>query len=104
MAGGRARAGGGGLPHRAGPAMSAPLVYVGLDAVDRDLVEPWARAGRMPTLARLLACGARATTEGPPGVYVGAIWPSLVTGTNPARHGYHCWLQVRPGTYDIDRH
>lgn len=40
-------------------------------------------------------------TRGVEGFFVGSTWPSLYTGTNPARHGVHYQLQIVPGTYDL---
>jgi len=84
--------------------MTGPIALIGLDAFDVDLARPWAEAGELPVLARLLRTGVVVPTEAPAGVYVGAVWPSVATGVNPGRHGYHCWQQVRPGQYGVERH
>ena len=68
-------------------------VLVGLDAFDADLARAWAREGALPTLARLLDEGAAAPTKNPVGLYIGAVWPTLFTGTSPARHGRTCYAQ-----------
>jgi predicted AlkP superfamily phosphohydrolase/phosphomutase len=78
------------------------VLFVGLDAADIDLIEPWAAAGELPTLQGLLETSIRVDTEGPPGFYVGAIWPTLYTAVNPAEHGVHNWKQIRLGTYDFE--
>ena len=77
------------------------LVVVGLDAADVDLLEPWAAEGALPTLRGLFERSLRVDTVGPEGFYVGAIWPTVQTGVNPAEHGVHNWLQIELGTYDF---
>src|SRR5262249_35559257 len=63
-----------------------PVFVVGLDAATFDLVKPFADAGHMPTLARLMASGVRAPLRStlpaltPPG------WTSAATGRNPGKH------------------
>lgn len=79
------------------------VLFVGLDAFDPDLALRWASGGLLPNLRRLLDGGLVGETESPPGVFVGAIWPSLYTGVNPGKHGYHCWEQITPDTYDVTR-
>ncbi|HEX9669930.1 MAG TPA: alkaline phosphatase family protein [Thermoanaerobaculia bacterium] len=84
--------------------MPAPKVlFLGLDAADPALVRAWAHQGRLPHLAALLRDGFACPTEGPPGFFVGAHWPSFYTALNPARHGAHCWEQIEPGEYEPRR-
>jgi hypothetical protein len=45
-----------------------------------------AAAGEMPTLARMLAGGTRAPVRNPFGLFVGSVWPTLVTGLRADRH------------------
>ena len=79
------------------------VALVGIDAADPELITEWARAGHLPTFARLLERGLIGRTKSPPGVFVSAIWPSLITGVNPGKHGCHSWEQLVPGTYDVKR-
>jgi predicted AlkP superfamily phosphohydrolase/phosphomutase len=80
-----------------------PVVFIGLDAADRDLIELWAGQGHLPNLQRLLEQGLSGSTVNPPGLFVGAVWPGLFTGCSPARHGRYCYKQIKPGTYDFVR-
>lgn len=81
--------------------MGAPLLVIGLDGATLDLVEPWARAGRLPNLARLMNDGAwgplRSTL--PPATF--PAWTSLTTGLNPGRHGVLDFTERVPGTYRV---
>ena len=63
------------------------LLIIGVDAGTLDLIEPWARAGDLPHLARLLKEGAygRVQSTLPPSTY--PAWTSFMTGQNPGRHG-----------------
>jgi predicted AlkP superfamily phosphohydrolase/phosphomutase len=81
----------------------ARVLFVGLDAMDRDIARDLAARGRLPTLASLLDTSAWAETNNPVGFFVGGLWPSFCTGSSPARHGFHCYLQLIPGTYEVAR-
>ena len=78
------------------------VIVIGLEAAEPTLIEKWAREGKLPTLQRLMKQGSwrhlQSTTE----ISSGATWASLITGTNPAKHGmgfYH--RQLKPGTYTL---
>ncbi|MDZ4734716.1 MAG: alkaline phosphatase family protein [Rhodospirillaceae bacterium] len=75
------------------------VLFIGVDAADRDLVARWADAGHLPTFLRLREQGATMDVDVPPVFYVGAVWPSFYTGWSAARHGRYCFKQFTPGTY-----
>jgi predicted AlkP superfamily phosphohydrolase/phosphomutase len=79
------------------------VLFVGLDAMDLDIAQDLAARGRLPTIASLLQTSAWAETRNPEGLLVGGLWPSFWTGSSPARHGFHCFLQLIPGTYEVAR-
>lgn len=76
------------------------VVFLGICAGDRDLIRSWAANGELPNLAALLKTGLVGETEGLPGFYVGAHWPSWASGCTPARSRVYSWEQLRLGTYD----
>jgi predicted AlkP superfamily phosphohydrolase/phosphomutase len=80
---------------------SRRIVMLGIDAANPALLHEWVRDGTLPNLASLLARGLSAPTQSLAGFFVGSTWPSLYTGTTPARHGFHYQAQLRPGTYDL---
>jgi predicted AlkP superfamily phosphohydrolase/phosphomutase len=84
------------------PAMpaAAKVAFIGFDAADGDLLAGWAADGTLPSFRRLLGEAAWTPTRNPPGLYVGAVWPSFYTGLSPARHARYCHTQLRPGTYE----
>jgi predicted AlkP superfamily phosphohydrolase/phosphomutase len=81
--------------------VAAPLIVIGLDGATFDLIRPWAADGRLPVLARMMACGAWAPLRStlPPATF--PAWTSLVTGVNPGRHGIFDFSERVPGTYRI---
>lgn len=79
-----------------------PVVLLGFDAGDPDLVERWVGEGRLPALARLMERGTWARTGGPELLFEHGVWLSLFSGVSVARHGFHFFWQPRPGTYDLD--
>jgi predicted AlkP superfamily phosphohydrolase/phosphomutase len=79
------------------------VLFLEMDAAEHSLVRQWAAAGLMPNVQRLLSRGIVGPTIAPEGFYISAIWPSLMTGVSPARHGIHSWEQLKPGTYEFFR-
>lgn len=79
------------------------VLFIGVDAWDKDLVLQWAQAGLLPTVRRFLERGAWGLTANPEGFYVGSVWPSFWTGLSPGRHGRYCYAQIRTGTYQHRR-
>ncbi len=73
------------------------VLVVGLDAATFDLVLPWAEAGVLPTVARLLRDGVRAPLRStlpaltPPG------WTSAATGRNPGKHNVFNFYKATAG-------
>jgi predicted AlkP superfamily phosphohydrolase/phosphomutase len=73
------------------------VLVVGLDAATWDLVLPWAEAGVLPTLGRLLKEGVHAPLRStlpaltPPG------WTSAATGRNPGKHNVFNFYRGRAG-------
>jgi predicted AlkP superfamily phosphohydrolase/phosphomutase len=83
--------------------MRTKVLLLEVDAGDRDLILRWAQEGALPNFQRLLQHGVSGHSMAVPGFYVGAVWPSFYTGVNPARHGIHSLVQLKPGTYEIFR-
>jgi predicted AlkP superfamily phosphohydrolase/phosphomutase len=79
------------------------VLFLGLDAMDPDLTRQWAEAGILPTFRSLFERATFGPTENPPGLFVGAVWPSFFTGTSPAHHGRYCFEQFVSGTYEVRR-
>ena len=76
-------------------------IVIGLDALDLRLVEKWSAAGELPCLARLLATCPLVNLSTPSRVLQGTVWPSLLTGVSPGRHGLYLQTQLKNGTYAL---
>jgi len=63
------------------------ILVIGLDAATMDLIEPWAAAGHLPALARLMNEGNSARLLSTPNMHSASAWTSILTGLNPGRHG-----------------
>jgi predicted AlkP superfamily phosphohydrolase/phosphomutase len=85
----------------AGDLVGASLLVIGLDGATLSLVEPWAAAGHLPTLARLLDAGAFGALRSTLPAATFPAWTSLVTGVNPGRHGVLDFTERVPGTYRL---
>ncbi|MGH8983180.1 MAG: alkaline phosphatase family protein [Acidimicrobiia bacterium] len=81
--------------------MPARALVVGLDAADPSLMCELAREGGLPNIAALLRVAPGMRVTNPDGVYVGAVWPTLFTGTSPGRHGRSWPGRLHPGTYQV---
>jgi predicted AlkP superfamily phosphohydrolase/phosphomutase len=86
--------------------MSAPprgpsprLIILGLDGATFDLLLPWAQAGHLPHLAGLLQQGAHAPLQSVIPPLTPCAWTTMLTGTNPGRHGIYDFVLPRPGSY-----
>ncbi len=82
------------------------VVVVGLDGATLDVIEPWAAAGRLPNLARLMAEGATARLRSVTPPISGPAWSSFATGVDPGRHGIYDFMALRhtPRPYTLVTH
>lgn len=80
---------------------TAPVVILALDVGSPDLLVGWARAGYLPTLARLLERGCWGRAAGPELVCEHGTWLSMLSGVSRRRHGFYHFRQLRPGTYEL---
>ncbi|HVT39645.1 MAG TPA: alkaline phosphatase family protein [Gemmatimonadaceae bacterium] len=79
------------------------VVVLGIDAASPALLKQWAADGTMPNIRSVMQRGLVADTLSVEGFFIGSTWPSLYTGTTPARHGLHYLVQLVPGTYRLER-
>jgi predicted AlkP superfamily phosphohydrolase/phosphomutase len=76
-------------------------IVIGLDALDYRLVERWSSAGELPCLKQLLKTCPTVKLSTPSRVLQGTVWPSVLTGVSPGRHGLYFQTQLRNGTYAL---
>jgi hypothetical protein len=88
------------VPDRAAPLSgssgSAPLLVVGLDGGNWRTLRPLIDAGKLPTLASLVAKGATGDMEAAwPPFWSAPAWAAILTGYGPAETGVHEDLAAR---------
>ncbi len=75
------------------PRKRQQVAIIGLDGATFDLIQPWAEAGHLPNLKRLMdqgAWGRLASTEPP---HSAPAWTTFATGKNPGKHGVYYFVQ-----------
>jgi predicted AlkP superfamily phosphohydrolase/phosphomutase len=77
------------------------VLFICLDAAERDLLLEWADAGILPNIQALRERSLWADAPALPGLGSGALWPSFSTGVNPSRHGRYFSLHMKVGTYEL---
>lgn len=75
------------------------VVVIGIDGADLQLIEPWASAGQLPTLARLMQQGAVGPLRSTVRPESSVAWTTFSTGMNPGNHGIFGFVGLQTGTY-----
>jgi tetratricopeptide (TPR) repeat protein len=73
-----------------------PVIFVGLDAVDWDLLDPLMASGAMPNLAHLAGVSDAGTIETLHPPLSPLVWTSMFSGVDPIRHGILDFIHLRP--------
>jgi predicted AlkP superfamily phosphohydrolase/phosphomutase/tetratricopeptide (TPR) repeat protein len=75
-----------------------PVLVIGVDSADWEMIRPMVESGELPTFARLLREGASApcTTLDPP--LSPLLWTSIATGRTPDAHGILDFITRDPRT------
>lgn len=81
---------------------TAPLVILCLEAGEAALLEQWAHAGFLPTIAGIMQRGSSGRLTGPELVNEHGVWVSLFSGLSRDQHGYYYWRPLKPGTYELE--
>jgi tetratricopeptide (TPR) repeat protein len=83
---------------RASREEAAPVLFVGLDGADWELLDDYMAAGVMPNLAALAREGRTGTlkTLNPP--LSPLVWTTMMTGASPLDHGILDFTRRNPGT------
>jgi len=77
------------------------VLVIGLDGGTFDLIKPWAQAGELPTLARLMDVGSCGNLRSTIPALSPPAWTSFMTGQNPGKHGVFDFVRRRPGSYHL---
>ena len=75
-----------------------PVIFLGLDGADWQLLDSYIRDGNMPNLAKLVAEGTSGTLETLHPALSPLIWTSMMTGVDPLMHGILDFTRYKPGT------
>ena len=75
------------------------VLVLGLDGATFDLIKPWAAAGYLPTLKRLMDEGAHGSLRSTTPPMTGPAWTSFATGVNPGKHRLYDWIARDEGEY-----
>ena len=62
-------------------------LIIGLDGATFDLIQPWVRGGELPTFAKLMQEGSYGELRSVLPPLTAPAWTTMVTGTNPGKHG-----------------
>jgi predicted AlkP superfamily phosphohydrolase/phosphomutase len=77
------------------------MLVLGLDGATLDLVRPWAEAGHLPNLRRLMAEGAWGRLQSTLPPVTAPAWASFMTGKHPSGHGVFDFFRGRAGGFDL---
>lgn len=76
-----------------------PVLLLGVDAADPDLIRQWALEGELPYFRELEQQAAVYEVENDVGFFVGSVWPSFATGVTPDQHRWYCYSQYSAENY-----
>ena len=80
---------------------ASKVLVVGLDGATFDLIDPWVKEGRLPTLAKCMNRGVNSVLLSSPLSNSAQAWSTFATGKNPGKHGIFDFFERVPGGYDI---
>lgn len=85
--------------------MTAPgkILVIGLDGATFKVLLPMVKAGRLPSLAKLMERGAWGTLRTIIPAITPPAWTSFYTGRNPGKHGIYNFTIGNPGEYENHR-
>jgi predicted AlkP superfamily phosphohydrolase/phosphomutase len=82
--------------------MKHPVIAIGLDAADPELLEKWISEGHLPNLARLRQKGGYARLNNFDYYRAETPWTTFLTGCSPEKTGYWSPVKFYEGTYEVE--
>ena len=76
-------------------------LIIGIDGATFDLIKPWAEAGHLPNLARLINGGAHGELMSTLPPVTSPAWPTFMTGCNPGKHGVFDFIQPSGADFSL---
>ncbi len=83
--------------------MKSKLLIIGLDSADYHLIKRWTGEGCLPVLSSLIKNGSFGKLDSSADIGSGTVWPTMFTGTSPAKHNSIGSRRMIGGTYKIIR-
>ena len=80
-----------------------PVIAIGLDAANTDLIEAWMDAGQLPVMAGLREEGAWGRLQNFGSFRAETPWTTFLTGRSPRSTGYYGPIKYRADAYQIER-
>lgn len=77
------------------------VLVIGLDGATFDLIKPWVKDGKLPTLKRVLEKGAHGVLLSTHQSNSPQAWTSFMTGKNAGKHGIFDFVEPVPNSYDV---
>ncbi len=84
--------------------MSTKVLAIGIDAAESTLVREMIEQDELPSLKSLLAEGRWLEVQSPSPIGSGAVWPTFLTGEEPAAHGIYSEWKWLPDTMNLRRY
>jgi predicted AlkP superfamily phosphohydrolase/phosphomutase len=80
---------------------ASKVLVIGLDGATFDLIDPWVKEGRLPTLSKCMNRGVRSVLLSSPLSNSAQAWSTFATGKNPGKHGIFDFFERVPDSYGI---
>jgi predicted AlkP superfamily phosphohydrolase/phosphomutase len=77
------------------------VLVIGIDGGTFDLIRPWAEAGDLPNLVRLMEEGTHGPLESTLPPVTSPAWPTFATGKNPGKHGVFDFIRPMGGQFEL---
>jgi predicted AlkP superfamily phosphohydrolase/phosphomutase len=77
------------------------LLIIGFDGATFDLITPWAEAGHLPNLARLMKQGVHGDLLSTLPPVTSPAWPTFMTGCNPGKHDVFDFIQPHGANFTL---
>jgi predicted AlkP superfamily phosphohydrolase/phosphomutase len=83
---------------------NSSVLAIGIDAAESSLVRKMIEQGELPALRSLLATGKWLEVRSPAPIGSGTVWPTFLTGEEPAAHGIYSEWKWLPETMSLRRY
>jgi predicted AlkP superfamily pyrophosphatase or phosphodiesterase len=81
-----------------------PVMLIGADGLDCDLIAPMLKAGELPNLGKLMSAGVAGKLGTLKPTKSPVIWTTIATGMGKNKHGITGFMNKRSGTPEPDPH